>query len=454
MKFLLPFCFLATVTFVVGCGSESTTSESDSVAVVTPESSYITGKWSEAGESPETLAVGDQAPAIRTSAWLKGDEREGFEKGKVHVVEFWATWCGPCLHGMPHLSELSEKYADDTVFIGVTAEDTDTVTEFLKGPSLKDDSVTWSEAIKYNLVCDDADANTNVSYMEAANRQGIPCAFLISREGNVEWIGHPMELDEPLEKVVAGTWDREAEMIAAEKKRAEDEKKQELLQKHGQDYETAMRTQDFEKALKAIEGLEEITEQDMGAMKINILGELGRNKEARAILVDVKDSNWDDPQTLVGVAWMISSELKGELKDLDMALECAERANELSKESVHQVWDTLGLVRFERGEFAKAVEAQSKAAELEPKRSAARSGITQRLEKYQVALKEATKPDDSAKDDKKSEEDADEEPQEEDEKQKETEAEEDAPMKNQPTSQQPKRFPQSKILRIPSPKDE
>ena len=46
-----------------------------------------------------------------------------------------------------------------------------------------------------------------LNWMEPAGQTGIPAAFIIDREGRVAWIGHPMEMDEPLAEVMAGTWD-------------------------------------------------------------------------------------------------------------------------------------------------------------------------------------------------------------------------------------------------------
>src|SRR5688500_13275034 len=49
------------------------------------------------------------------------------------------------------------------------------------------------------------------TWMKAAGRNGIPCSFIIDREGKIAWIGHPMQMDRPLEQVVAGTFDAEKE---------------------------------------------------------------------------------------------------------------------------------------------------------------------------------------------------------------------------------------------------
>jgi thiol-disulfide isomerase/thioredoxin len=63
---------------------------------------------------------GKPMPAFHASDWINGGITAGDIKGKVVVVDFYATWCGPCMAAIPHNNELLKKYKDKgLVIIGI-----------------------------------------------------------------------------------------------------------------------------------------------------------------------------------------------------------------------------------------------------------------------------------------------------------------------------------------------
>lgn len=155
--------------------------------------------------------VGDKAKPLNISEWVKGATAEApvnVTDGKnFYVVEFWATWCGPCRTSIPHLTELQKKYKDKgVVFVGVSNETMEKVKPFVE---------EQGEKMDYNVALDKENL-TNKDYMKAYGQNGIPCAFVINKKGQIAWVGHPMMMDKPLEQIVAGTYDLEAAIKADE----------------------------------------------------------------------------------------------------------------------------------------------------------------------------------------------------------------------------------------------
>ncbi|MEE8143733.1 MAG: hypothetical protein V3T77_11575, partial [Planctomycetota bacterium] len=108
---------------------------------------------------------------------------------------------------MPHLSKLANQYGDKVTFVAVSDEPRETVAEFLEKPS-RVEGKTWGQAMEFT-VATDPDLSTKKAIFSASGQRGIPSTFII-HNGVIEWIGHPMNMDEPLKKVVDGTWDRTA----------------------------------------------------------------------------------------------------------------------------------------------------------------------------------------------------------------------------------------------------
>jgi thiol-disulfide isomerase/thioredoxin len=171
----------------------------------------IIGVKSNAQDYQSTLLnIGDSAPPLRVLEWLKGEPVQRFEKGKVYVVEFWATWCKPCKAAMPHLSALAVEYRDRAVIVGIDIYEKKT-TSMQKVKAFVD---SMGSRMDYTVATEDSNF-TIADWLEATGEKnnGIPNTFVVDGEGRLAWIGHPKDLDEVLPKIVNNTWDVKEELV-------------------------------------------------------------------------------------------------------------------------------------------------------------------------------------------------------------------------------------------------
>ncbi len=155
------------------------------------------------------LKPGAPAPALEIKEWVKGAPVKSLDPEKTYVIEFWATWCGPCIENMPHLTKLAKKYSD-VQFIGVSILEDNDKKQVQKFVAFQGDKMGYSVAYSGNT---DGMAK---SWMAAAKQTGIPASFIV-RKGTIMWIGHPGGMDAPLAKLASNTFDLAASRAAFER---------------------------------------------------------------------------------------------------------------------------------------------------------------------------------------------------------------------------------------------
>jgi thiol-disulfide isomerase/thioredoxin len=137
------------------------------------------------------VKIGDFAPQINITDTILNCPKDFTLKNKFIVLEFWATWCKPCLKAVPKLNLLEEKFSKNKnlVFLSITDESPEKVMKTLKNVYFK------------SIVISDQSGITINSFIKASDGSyAIPATILIDDNNIVKWIGNPNELDEKILK--------------------------------------------------------------------------------------------------------------------------------------------------------------------------------------------------------------------------------------------------------------
>ena len=323
-----------------------------------------------------TLHVGNPAPKLQCGKFVQGEPVKAFAPGKAYVVEFWATWCGPCRASIPHLNETYTKFKDKgLIVIGQNCweQDESKVSPFIK---------TMGEKMTYRVALDDKNGSEKgkmaETWMEAAGQNGIPTAFLIDTKGYVAWIGHPMTLQEnTIEEVLAGKNDlKEAaaayakERAEAEKAQAEQEKENAKIRPIATKLQTAMKDKDWDAAMTSLDELAKVAPagaaDSLSMIRFKILNGKKDYPAASKVYLQVADAHKEQPMFQNNLAWMLVTDKSIEHTDLDLAQTLAQRAADGATGSTDksQCMDTLARVKFMKGSKEDAIALQQKAVGL------------------------------------------------------------------------------------------
>ena len=320
------------------------------------------------------LTVGDDAPALAQGKYFQGKPVTELEKGKVYVLEMWATWCGPCIDAMPHVAQMQTKYADKGLIVigqNVWERDEMKVEPFVRQMGAK---------LTYRIAMDDkSQAREGMmarTWMEAAGQDVIPCSFIVNRDRKIAWIGHPLEMEQVLADVIDGKHDlasakeQHARHLSWRKKVTE-----------------LRRLASEEKWAEALAVLDDMQNADakrakeFANVRYRALMQLKQFDKAAAVVEEALQSVKEDARSAIVIA-----EVAYELREHDAALKLATAAAPHGKELSYYSHMLQAFVHAARKNWDKAVEAQNKALELAPDQT--KANLRRMLDGYQKKAQE------------------------------------------------------------------
>lgn len=335
------------------------------------------------------LMVGSLAPALRVEKWLKGSPVTSFDSGRIYVVEFWATWCGPCIESMPHLSALQEKYTAShpgkVTFIGVSIREggpKDDAYDAAVRTRVADFVKKHDASMRYAVAFDGEAKSMRTNWTDAAQVPGIPTAFVIDGEGRVAYIGHPAS--PAMQATIDALLDESFDIAAA----AETYRTR-LLERR--DFETALalfvagKPDDAVAALDALVARSPSWTRSVAIEKFRGLITAKSYEQAFALVPSLIDTHLvDDSQLLCAVATeILDLPAKDREPALELALRAARRAVDINTHNYPVPPSVLAAAYWARGDRDEAIRWQRKALELAP--AEAKHNFAPKLAEYEAA---------------------------------------------------------------------
>lgn len=310
--------------------------------------------------APDQLLIGDRPPPLGDKAtWIRGSPVDQFELGRVYVLDYWATWCGPCIANIPHLNELSSKYKDqNTTIIGIAVQPSEA------SMSPRDYALQEKSHFGY-AVAEEVNGLVEQSFIIPTGHSGLPFAQIIDRSGRLAWMGHPSDgMDKALDEIVRGQFDlaRFADEMNPQIKRR-------LATRPLYDEaRSAFRTGEYGRANELIEKLLALDPDTYASLSVT--GFL-----TRLISLDDPDSAYDYARRMMAGLWSEKPALLRQAasaiihesgvprRDFELALKLAKKAVELTQREDAQSLVALADALAALGDSNAAVEALGEALE-------------------------------------------------------------------------------------------
>lgn len=322
------------------------------------------------------LEVGDPAPPLTITHWVKGEPQTLSKSGKIYVLDFWATWCVPCLQDIPKLTKMQKEYADQgVVVIGVTGPGMNRQTLQQVERFVRDQGDKMGYAIGW-----DKNGAMDRNYAQALGAMGIPYIVIVDRQGKIAWHGYSSpDVERVVEEMVAGDFDVKKEAQRAEKSARIDQL--------GPQYRMAAAMGNWDQALNILNQMAEIdpTRKDLlSEIYLVHKQQLNDPKRLRKWVETFIDTHQDDALALITVAKVLLAMESESPADRmpDLLLRAARQSYEVTDhKGVGALW-VYARAAHRVGSLEMAIELQQQAVERAPK--SLKDQLEKELEYYRL----------------------------------------------------------------------
>ncbi len=320
------------------------------------------------------LDLGDPAPPLVVDTWFQGTPLTTFEPGRIYVIEFWATWCEPCVEAIPELEALQAAHPNKVtvVMLNVMESNHDTIR-------------AWLAEHPVALTVGHGGATTGSpadAWFNASNSIGVPTSFVVAPDGTIAAITHGLDADRLAEQLLAGTWS----LAEAQADRANNLSREKFVQPLRGAVHKASTDEERLALYDAFITEHPPLEHHVAESRLSLLVKLDP-AAAASYAARWVDGAWNDvAHQLLNAAWKlaVTGEKwpgKGLTGASAVARRAASRAVDLTERKNASFLDMLALTLWHDGAKAEAVAVQAEAVAVSQD-SGEKEGMEQRLRWY------------------------------------------------------------------------
>ncbi|MDR6783384.1 thiol-disulfide isomerase/thioredoxin [Pedobacter africanus] len=305
------------------------------------------------GQQRPELSIGDPIPALSYSHWVKGTPQDKLSGDKIYVLEFWATWCIPCIAAMPHISDLADQYKGKVKVIGVNILERigDQAYSGIT-PKVKEFVQKNQDRMRFDVIVDDDQRTMHNKWLTKAGISGIPATFVVKNE-QILWIGHPNFVSSVLKEILEGKYDIQSRKKEYEKQQIASAKGSSIFSKNMGRVDSAITAKRPEEAINLLDSILKVSPSGSYAYrqrKMQIL--VAFNQEAS--INYLKEMAEREPKVAAALACYIASQENVNHKINILAVDIIEKHGQKNTFTL----DALALLQSKIGRYVDAVKNQ------------------------------------------------------------------------------------------------